>query len=84
MCTPISSPAIGDAPKTVNAPGLAHLAFAVDDVAAAVAAVLAAAGSMIGEIVDAEIEGVGRLRFCYAAAPEGDIIELQHWESGKA
>lgn len=65
--------------RGINQPGLAHLAFAVDDVDAALAAVLAAGGSAVGEVVRTEIDGVGELCFAYAADPEGSIIELQHW-----
>jgi len=65
--------------RGVNQPGLAHLAFAVEDVPAAVEAVLAAGGSLVGEVVHTEIDGIGALCFAYAADPEGNIIELQHW-----
>jgi predicted enzyme related to lactoylglutathione lyase len=64
----------------VNRPGLAHLAFAVDDVPAALEAVLASGGSQVGEAVHVEVAGVGRLVFVYAADPEGNLIELQKWE----
>jgi len=71
-------PAEAVAPQ-INRPGLAHLAFAVDDLPAAVAAVLAAGGSLVGEVVDTTIPGVGELCFAYAADPEGNIVELQRW-----
>jgi len=63
----------------VNRPGFAHLAFAVDDVAAARDAVIAAGGGAIGELVSVDIPGAGRITFIYATDPEGNIIELQHW-----
>ncbi len=66
-------------PPAVNRPGFGHLAFAVDDVDAARDAVLAAGGSSIGEVVDIEIAGAGRLRFAYVRDPEGNAIELQKW-----
>jgi predicted enzyme related to lactoylglutathione lyase len=62
-----------------NRPGFAHLAFAVDDVAAARDAVIAAGGGAIGELVSVDIPGAGRITFIYATDPEGNIIELQHW-----
>ncbi len=64
----------------INRPGLAHLAFAVDDVAAALEAVLAAGGSQVGELVRVEVPGASGLVFVYAADPEGNLIELQKWE----
>ena len=63
----------------INRPGFAHIAFAVDDVQAARDAVLAAGGSTIGEVVEIEIAGAGRLRFAYVRDPEGNAIELQTW-----
>ncbi len=64
----------------INRPGLGHLAFAVEDVPAALAAVQAAGGSRIGDLVRVEVPGAGRLVFVYATDPEGNIIELQKWE----
>lgn len=58
---------------------MAHLAFAVEDVGAAVQAVLAAGGSMVGEDVTVDIPGAGRITFAYVADPEGNVIELQRW-----
>lgn len=65
--------------RGVNQPGLAHLAFCVDDVDAGAAAVIAAGGQLVGSMVETTIVGAGRLRFCSAADPEGNVIELQHW-----
>lgn len=65
----------------VNRPGLGHLAFAVQDVRAALDAVLAAGGGQIGELVSVDIPGAGRITFVYATDPEGNIIELQHWHA---
>jgi len=36
-------------------------------------------GSVIGELIDAEIEGVGEITVVYATDPEGNIIEIQRW-----
>ena len=63
----------------VNRPGFAHIAFAVDDVAATRNAVLAAGGGTVGELVFVEIHGVGQITFAYVTDPEGNIIELQRW-----
>lgn len=69
----------GEAP-VINRPGLAHLAFAVEDVPSALEAVLAAGGGQVGDLVRVEVPGVGGLVFVYAADPEGNILELQKWE----
>ena len=68
----------GSAPS-VNRPGLAHLAFAVEDVAAARAAVLRAGGGAVGEVVTTEIPQAGQITFAYVTDPEGNVIELQRW-----
>ena len=62
-----------------NREGIAHIAFAVDDVAAAARLVVARGGGLVGEVTSAEVPGVGRLTFVYAADPEGNIVELQSW-----
>jgi predicted enzyme related to lactoylglutathione lyase len=58
-------------------PGYRHLAFRVDDVDDAVAAILDAGGSLVGEVVEADVEGMGRLRMVYARDPEGNVLEIQ-------
>jgi catechol 2,3-dioxygenase-like lactoylglutathione lyase family enzyme len=63
----------------INRPGLAHIAFAVDDVIAARDAVIAAGGGTVGQIVSVDIPGAGEITFVYATDPEGNILELQHW-----
>ncbi|MEZ4379896.1 MAG: VOC family protein [Nannocystaceae bacterium] len=67
------------APVAANRRGFGHLAFAVDDVDAAVAEVLTAGGARVGEVVERDVAGVGRLRFVYVADPEGNLLELQRW-----
>jgi predicted enzyme related to lactoylglutathione lyase len=62
-----------------NRPGLAHLAFAVEDVAAVRAEVLKAGGGVVGEVVTTEVPQAGRITFAYVTDPEGNIIELQRW-----
>jgi predicted enzyme related to lactoylglutathione lyase len=62
---------------SINSPGYAHLAFAVDSVEATRTAVLAAGGGEIGSIVAHEVAGVGTIKFAYLTDPEGNIIEVQ-------
>ena len=66
-------------PTASNRPGFGHIAFAVDDVPAACEAVLAAGGSLVGEVVDVAIEGARQITFAYLADPEGNVIEVQRW-----
>jgi len=63
----------------INRPGLAHLAFEVDDVEAARDEVIAAGGKCVGELVTVEIRDAGTITFIYMTDPEGNIIELQKW-----
>ncbi len=63
----------------VNKPGYAHIAFAVRNVAKALERVERYGGGKVGEIVSAEIEGVGPINFVYCRDPEGNVIELQKW-----
>ncbi|MCW3989235.1 MAG: hypothetical protein NWE88_04070 [Candidatus Bathyarchaeota archaeon] len=58
-------------------PGLGHIAFAVDDVAAVKVAVLEAGGGAVGEIVSVEIPCAGGIEFACLTDPEGNIIEIQ-------
>jgi predicted enzyme related to lactoylglutathione lyase len=64
---------------SVNRPGLAHLAFAVEDVEAMRAVVLAAGGGAVGEVVTTDIPEAGRITFAYVSDPEGNVVELQRW-----
>jgi catechol 2,3-dioxygenase-like lactoylglutathione lyase family enzyme len=63
----------------INAPGLAHLAFAVEDVELAREEVRAAGGIDVGSLASPEIQGAGKITFVYVRDPEGNIIELQRW-----
>jgi len=58
-------------------PGFGHLGFAVDDVDAALAAVIAAGGAALGQPTTLSVEGAGALCFVYVRDPEGNILELQ-------
>jgi predicted enzyme related to lactoylglutathione lyase len=68
------------APIGPDAPGFSHIAFAVDDVAAAAEAVSENGGSIVGAFTRRDIPGVGLLTFQYVADPEGNIIEVQNWK----
>ena len=68
------------AETAINRPGLAHLAFEVDDVEIARDEVLAAGGGCVGEMVTVEISGAGTITLIYVTDPEGNIIELQKWQ----
>ena len=63
----------------VNAAGFAHIAFAVDNVAAALERVLACGGGTIGELVEKTYPDGRTLCAVYATDPEGNILELQSW-----
>jgi predicted enzyme related to lactoylglutathione lyase len=63
----------------VNRPGFGHVAFEVDDVAAAQKAVLEAGGSAVGEVVTLQTASGAKVTWCYVTDPEGNIIELQSW-----
>lgn len=59
--------------------GFGHIAFSVDDVQERLQRLMRNGGSVIGELIDAEIEGVGEITVVYATDPEGNIIEIQRW-----
>ncbi len=65
--------------KAINLEGFGHIAFAVEDVQQSVQLLLAHEGSLLGEVIDADIDGVGPISVVYARDPEGNIIELQKW-----
>lgn len=67
------------APVAVHRQGLGHLAFAVDDVDAALEIFLAAGGGTIGKTVTLDVAGAGKVTIVYATDPEGNIVELQKW-----
>src|SRR5689334_9550979 len=62
----------GDPHAPSNAPGIRHLTFAVDDLDAAIGAVRANGGELVGDVENYE----DIYRLCYARGPEGIIIEL--------
>lgn len=66
-------------PPEINRPGIAHIAFEVDDVETTLAEVIGAGGSSVGELVTASYPNGVEAVFVYARDPEGNIIELQSW-----
>ena len=60
-------------------PGWGHVAFAVDDVAAALDAVVAAGGGRLGDVVATQTADGRTVTWCYATDPEGNLVELQAW-----
>jgi catechol 2,3-dioxygenase-like lactoylglutathione lyase family enzyme len=67
-------------PKSINTPGLAHLAFEVDNVEEALRKALSEGGGQVGETVRADYPNGVKATFVYAKDIEGNIIELQAWE----
>ena len=63
----------------INRPGIAHIAFEVDDVETALAGIISAGGSSVGEVVTASYPNGKEAVFVYARDPEGNILELQSW-----
>jgi catechol 2,3-dioxygenase-like lactoylglutathione lyase family enzyme len=59
----------GHAPA--NAPGIRHIAFAVEDVDAVIARLRARGAELVGEL-----ESYGGYRLCYVRGPAGIIVEL--------
>jgi predicted enzyme related to lactoylglutathione lyase len=66
----------------VNRPGFGHIAFSVDDVAAAQRAVIQAGGHEVGEIVTLQTATGARVTWCSVTDIEGNVIELQSWSDG--
>ena len=72
---PASHATRGGAPL-VNEPGLGHLAFAVPDLQAAIALVLAEGGTRQGEVTDFGTPEAP-CRMIYLRDPEGNLVELE-------
>lgn len=70
-------------PAEINRPGIAHIAFEVDDVEATLEEIVRAGGSSVGELVTAEYPDGLQAVFVYARDPEGNILELQSWKKIK-
>ena len=63
-----------------NQRGIGHLAFEVADVESVLQTVINHGGSKNGEISETVVDGVGKITFVYARDPDGNLIELQHWD----
>ena len=63
-----------------NRQGFGHIAFLVEDVSAIRQAVIEHGGNDLGDIVERDVDGVGRITFIYMTDPEGNILEIQHWQ----
>ena len=63
-----------------NSRGFGHIAFEVDNVQAIYNKVIANGGSSLGDISSNTVEGVGLITFVYLRDPDGNIIEIQHWD----
>ena len=62
----------GDRHAPANAPGLRHVALAVDDIDAVVARLRARGAELVGELENYE----DIYRLCYVRGPAGIIVEL--------
>jgi catechol 2,3-dioxygenase-like lactoylglutathione lyase family enzyme len=63
-----------------NQRGYGHLAFEVENVLEVLSKLESAGGKRNGEPASRLIEGVGTITFVYARDPDGNLIELQHWD----
>ena len=66
------TPEDGDPRAPANTPGLRHLAFAVDDIHAALERLQDHGGELVGEVVNYG----DSYWLCYVRGPEGIIVEL--------
>lgn len=62
-----------------NRKGFGHIAFRTDNVSELLDKMIQHGGSKLGEVVEANVAGAGRLIFVYARDPDGNIVELQDW-----
>ena len=67
----------------MNRPGYQHIAFVVPSVAEAREAVVAAGGSVIGEVVTLRTADGRFVTWAYVTDPEGNGIELQSWSEAR-
>lgn len=67
--------------KEINKEGFGHIAFAVDDVKKCVDLILSNGGSLVGEIIESYVEGVGNIAVAYCRDIENNIIEIQKWSN---
>ena len=69
-------------PAEINRPGIAHIAFEVDDVETTLAEIISAGGGKVGELITTVYPNDLEAVFVYARDPEGNILELQSWRTG--
>jgi hypothetical protein len=67
-------------PPVANRIGIAHIAFAVQDVARARDTILACGGDATSEVITTRVGSESTVTWCYAKDLEGNIIELQSWK----
>jgi predicted enzyme related to lactoylglutathione lyase len=70
-----------DISRRIDGPGYGHIAFHVDDVRDMAARIVSHSGGLLGEVVEKDYEGLGKLTVAYAKDPEGNFIEIQNWKS---
>ena len=66
--------------KLIHRMGYGHLAFHVDDVQQVLEDLVVHGGRPYRELIRQEYPEVGTLIAVYACDPEGNIIEIQHWD----
>jgi catechol 2,3-dioxygenase-like lactoylglutathione lyase family enzyme len=66
-------------PPAANRPGFQHIAFVVPSVTDARAAVLAAGGGVVGDVISLQTADGRWVTWTYVTDPEGNIVELQSW-----
>ena len=66
-------------PARVDRAGWGHVAFQVPDVPAALEAFVAAGGSRFGQVITTTTRTGAHVTWCYAADPDGNLVELQAW-----
>ena len=62
-----------------NKRGFGHIAFEVHNIKEVLETLEKNGGTTAGEITKKEVKGVGVITFIYVLDPEGNLIELQHW-----
>lgn len=72
-------PALDKPATKVNRQGYGHIAFAVDDVQAALELVLQHGGGQVGQVVTLTRADGQQVSVVYATDPENNVVELQKW-----
>jgi len=65
----------------VNGLGFGHIAFHVENVAMMLAKITAHGGSQLGEYIEKQYQDNKVLKVVYTRDPEGNIVELQKWDT---